>query len=176
MGVVTLRAADRIGRLCRWALAHALRRRAALVAVLGAMLLKIGLSVLAPWPMKVLVDHALGDRPLPPPLAAATAWLPGGGAPGGLVGWCVAATVVLFLAGWSVGLVGVRANIAFAQRMVYDLASDLFAHLQRLSLRFHARRPVGDTIRRVTEDCRCVATIVRDALLPVLTSATSLVV
>src|SRR5262249_21185567 len=47
---------------------------------------------------------------------------------------------------------------------------------QRLSLRFHSRKRVGDTIRRVTSDSGCIATIVRDALLPVLTSAVSLVV
>src|SRR5262249_1324256 len=45
---------------------------------------------------------------------------------------------------------------------------------QRLSLRFHSRKAVGDSIRRVTGDCGCVAAIVKDALLPVLTSAAGL--
>src|SRR5207253_7298033 len=52
----------------------------------------------------------------------------------------------------------------------------VFGHLQRLSLRFHYRNPVGDTIRRVTADCACVAAIVKDALLPVLTCLVSLVI
>src|SRR5439155_4509199 len=65
------------------------------------------------------------------------------------------------------------ANISLGQRMVYDLAADLFAHLQRLSLRFHSRKTVGDSIRRVTTDCGCVATIVSDALLPVAASLVS---
>ena len=61
----------------------------------------------------------------------------------GLVLWSVAGTVLLFLLGWLVGLATGYANIGFGQRMVYDLASDLFTHLQRLSLRFHSRKSVG---------------------------------
>jgi ATP-binding cassette subfamily B protein/subfamily B ATP-binding cassette protein MsbA len=60
--------------------------------------------------------------------------------------------------------------------MVYDLAADLFACLQQHSLRFHAQSSVGDNIRRVTADCACVATILRDALLPAASSCVSLVV
>jgi ATP-binding cassette subfamily B protein/subfamily B ATP-binding cassette protein MsbA len=58
--------------------------------------------------------------------------------------------------------------------MVYDLAADLFSHLQRLSLRFHNRKPVGDTILRVTQDCDCASAIMQGAMLPVLTSVFSL--
>jgi ATP-binding cassette subfamily B protein/subfamily B ATP-binding cassette protein MsbA len=78
----------------------------------------------------------------------------------------VTATVVIFLLGWALGLAAAYANLRFAPRMVYDVASDLYSHLLTLSLHFHSRRPVGDSIRRITTDCGCVATIVRDALLP----------
>src|SRR5262245_19736992 len=172
----TQKTADSMSRVCLWALGYGLRRRIALVAVLAAMLLKIGLDVLKPWPMKFLVDYILKAEPMPPALAGAINLLPGSGTPENLLIWCVAATLVLFLLGWVLGLAASFANINFGQRMVYDLAADAFDHLQRLSLRFHSRNPVGDTIRRVTTDCGCVATIVKDALLPVLTSVVSLVV
>jgi ATP-binding cassette subfamily B protein len=42
------------------------------------------------------------------------------------------------------------------RRMVYDLAADLFARLQRRSLLFHSRHAVGDTMGRVTGDSWCV--------------------
>src|SRR5262249_45850556 len=51
---------------------------------------------------------------------------------------------------------------------------DLFGHLQRLSLRFHSRKPIGDLVRRVTADCGSVAAVLRDALLPVLVSVVGL--
>ena len=83
--------------------------------------------------------------------------------------------MALFLLGWALGVATAYANIGFGQRMVYDLAADLFGHLQRLSLRFHSRQSVGDSIRRVTDDCGCVSTIVKDALLPVVAALVSLV-
>src|SRR5262249_3603409 len=78
--------------------------------------------------------------------------------------------------GWALGALASQANINFGTRLVYDLAADLFGHLQRLSLRYHSRRSVGDTIRRVTTDCGCVAVIGRDALLPGLAALGSLAV
>src|SRR5207249_9264756 len=51
------------------------------------------------------------------------------------------------------------------QQMVYDLGRDLFAHLQRRSLLFHTRNPVGDSMSRVTGDSWCVNTIVDSLLL-----------
>jgi ATP-binding cassette subfamily B protein/subfamily B ATP-binding cassette protein MsbA len=59
--------------------------------------------------------------------------------------------------------------------MIYDLAEDLYRHLQRLSLKFHSRKSVGDLIRRVTTDTGSVSTIVNDALLPVAASVFTLV-
>jgi ATP-binding cassette subfamily B protein/subfamily B ATP-binding cassette protein MsbA len=140
------------------------------------MLVKIGFDVLRPWPLKVLVDNVLKGGPGTSPLTGWLDLLPGGGERASLVSWCVAATIVLFLLDWLLGLASSFATIHFGQRMVYDLAADLFGHLQRLSLRYHSRNPVGDSIRRVTTDCGCVATIVKDALLPVLTSVVSLMV
>jgi ATP-binding cassette subfamily B protein/subfamily B ATP-binding cassette protein MsbA len=162
-------------QLCLWALSYALRRRSALAVVLLTMLLEIGLDLLKPWPMKILVDHSLNGEPMPPGLAAAVALLPGAAGREGLLAWCVVGTVVLFLLAWGLGLAAAIANLQFGQGMVYDLATDLFGHLQRLSLRFHSRRSVGDTVRRVTADCGCVATIVQHALLPVLTALVTLV-
>ncbi|HEY2951650.1 MAG TPA: ABC transporter ATP-binding protein, partial [Verrucomicrobiae bacterium] len=83
-------------------------------------------------------------------------------------------TVLIFLLSWATGLANAYASISLGQRMVYDLAADLFAKLQQLSLRFHASQSVGDNIRRVTADCACVSTIVKDALLPVASSALTL--
>ena len=161
-------------RLCRWAFHYASRRRLALLGVLLAMFLKVGVGVLTPWPMKVIVDYGLQRRPVPPALAGALAWLPGADSREVLISWSVAATVLLFLAGWLTGVISSFADLAFGQRIVYDLGADLFQHLQRLSSRFHARQSAGDVIRRVTTDSGAVATIIKDALLPVAGSVVSL--
>jgi ATP-binding cassette subfamily B protein/subfamily B ATP-binding cassette protein MsbA len=172
----TTKSVDRTSQLCRWALGYALRRKPALAALLAAMLVKIGLEVLKPWPMTILVDHVLQDKPPAPALARLFEWLPGAGTQRGLLTWCVTATVVLFLLTWLLTLLISIANISFGQRMIYDLGADLFGRLLHLPLLFHVRKPVGDSVRRITTDCGSVATIVRDALLPLLTAVVSLAV
>src|SRR5207249_3368459 len=131
---------------------------------------------LKPWPMKLLVDQVLNGKPMPAALAHGVALLPGPPTRENLLAWSIAGTVILFLLGWALGLLSSYAHTGFGHRMVYDLAGDLFGHLQRLSLRFHSRKSVGDSIVRVTSDCRCVSTIVVGALLPVLGSVCTLIV
>ena len=160
--------------VCRWALGYAFKRPWPLAGVIASMLLKVGLDVLKPWPMIVLIDYVLGTKVMPNSLARFLAALPGGSNPSALIGWTVAATVIIFLLSWAVGLAHSYANISLGQRMTYDLAADLFARLQQLSLRFHSSRSVGDSIRRVTADSNCVSTIVKDALLPIVASVVAL--
>jgi ATP-binding cassette subfamily B protein/subfamily B ATP-binding cassette protein MsbA len=171
---VAKKAGPGVGRVCRWALGYALRRKRGLTAVAGLTLLRIGLDVLKPWPMKVLVDHVLEGEPLSPGLTWLGA-LPGAGVREGLLAWCVAGTAVLFLLAWLLGLALALANVEFAQRLTFDVAEDLLRRLLRLPPRFHARRPVGDTVRQVTSGCAGVAGILKDALLPVPFALVSLV-
>ena len=160
----------------RWAFGYAMRRWVSLVAVAVALLLKAGLDVLKPWPMVFLVDYILQARVMPEWVRRLAEAFPGPVTAPYLIGWAVAATVVIFLVSWALSLASAYANISLGQRMVYDLAADLFARLQQLSLRFHARKAVGDNIRRVTADCACVSTIVKDGLLPIVSAAVSLVI
>jgi ATP-binding cassette, subfamily B, bacterial len=163
------------GRLARWVLSYTLRRWALMLAVAFVTLLKIALDVLKPWPMVFLVDYVFQGRATVGFFPQVAAWL--GNPPATeLVAWSVGATIVLFLLGWAVDVATAYSNISFGQRMVYDLASDLFARLQQLSLRFHTSKSVGDNIRRVTADCTCICTIVLDALVPVFSALVSLVV
>ena len=147
----------------------------ALVTVLLTMGLATGLEVLRPWPTKLLVDQVLGQQPLPAGLSRLVAALPGPAGVAGLLLWVCASVVVIFLAGSLVSMVNTSASVRLGQRMVYDLGADLFLHLQRLSLVFHSRRPVGDTVARVTGDPYCVQLLVTGALQPLLQSAVLLI-
>ena len=144
-----------------------------LAIALGAMLASVALDVLRPWPMKVLVDHVLGQEAIPPALGAILR-MSGGDGPGGLLAGVAVATVAIFLLGTVSSMAQTVASVRLGQRMVYDLAGDLFLHLQRLSLVFHSRRPVGDMIARVTGDPYAVQMLVNGALLPLLGSVVTL--
>jgi ATP-binding cassette subfamily B protein len=156
-------------KLCAWLMRYAFRRWGSLLTVLAIMFVSIGVNVLKPWPVDILlVDHVLGGKPMSDDLARFVAALPGGETREGLMVWSIGGTVILFLIGWVLTVANAYVGISFGNRMVYDLAGDLFLHLQRLSLGFHSRRRLGDSIRRVTTDCACVSAIIKDALLSVL--------
>lgn len=157
----------RQARLLRYARPH---WRGFLVLV-TTMLANIGLDLLRPWPLKLVVDNVLGHHPVPGVLQT----LPGVEGPHGLLLWVVVATLAIFLLGTVTNMAYTYYSLRLGQRMTYSLAADLFAHLQRLSLRFHTRRPVGDLISRVTGDSWCVNSLVTEAMIPALQSTVTLV-
>jgi ATP-binding cassette subfamily B protein/subfamily B ATP-binding cassette protein MsbA len=160
----------RHGRLVRYALGH-------WPTLLGILVLSAGLSALTalqPWPMKLLVDHALGEVPLPDGASEALRGLHLEASPPVLIFLAAVASLLLFAAtaGLDAGLTW--AWSAVGQRMVYDLAADLFLQLQRLSLLFHARRSVGDSLSRVTGDAWSVYTVTEGVLVAPLRHALTL--
>jgi ATP-binding cassette subfamily B protein/subfamily B ATP-binding cassette protein MsbA len=154
-------------RLLRYARPH-WRGLAILVAT---MLANIALDLLRPWPLKLVIDNVLGGHPIPGVLAS----LPGVDGPHGLLAWVAGATVLIFLLGTATQMVYTYCSLLIGQRMTFNLATDLFAHLQRLSVLFHTRRQVGDLIARVTGDSWCVNTMVTDAIVPAVQALVTLV-
>ncbi len=135
----------------------------------------IGLEVLRPWPMKILVDVILGNQTLPEELGSILAVLPWSAGVTGLLFWVCVSTLLIFLIGTLMSIAGNFVTVGLGQRITYSLGADLFLHLQRLSLMFHNRRPVGDTISRVTGDVYCLQIKVTSVLLPLLQSFVTLI-
>jgi len=153
---------------------YALPQWRGLTFIALATLASIGVKLLSPWPLKLIVDYAVVDQPLPPSLQ----WLqglPGASTSQGLLGWLAGATVVLFLGKRSLKIASTYVQAGTSSRMVYSLATDLFQHLQNRSLIFHGQQRVGDLVKRVTSDCGCVKDLVMQVYLPVITSLVTLV-
>ena len=145
-----------------------------ITAVSVLMLVGAGLTALKPWPMKLLVDYVFTDRELPRGIS----WLnqlPGGASAVGLCAWLAASTILIFAAGWSIQTLQAYIQSGIASRITYNLGGSLLEHLQRLSLRFHSRRPTGDLVRRVTRDSRCARDLMLNVLAPASTSLVTLV-
>jgi ABC-type multidrug transport system fused ATPase/permease subunit len=143
-------------RLSRYA--HRYRREWALIVVVT--LLSSCFSIVQPWPMKILVDHVLGNVPLPQTLRRALELLLIGDSTQALLLLVVLAGLAIFAFNSAIEAILTLAWIKVGQRMVYDLARDVFAHIQRQSLLFHSRQPVGDSISRIVGDSWCVHNIV----------------
>jgi ATP-binding cassette, subfamily B, bacterial len=142
-----------------------------LTVVLVTLGVEVALDLARPWPTKLLVDNVLGDKPIPNILSG----LPGPATHRGILVWVVAGTVLIFVLGMLVSIANQVASVRLSQRMEYALGGDLFRHLQKLSLLFHHRRPLGDTLARVTGDASCVPVLVTGGLLPVLQSAITVI-
>jgi ATP-binding cassette subfamily B protein/subfamily B ATP-binding cassette protein MsbA len=137
-------------------LQYAARQRTFFVLIFALTLAASALVALQPWPMKLLVDHVLGPAPVPAALETGLSWF----------GWEATPTLLLLvvtLGGLALFALHSALETALTwawtvagRCLVYDLAADLFARLQRRSLRFHSRNPVGDTLSRVTVDSWCV--------------------
>ena len=145
----------RYGRILRYPL-HQWR---SLVVILALTAATSFVAALQPWPMKILVDYALGDKTVP---ALAESLL--GNWNLTLNSFLLVVTAALA----SLGLYALNSVLdvslnwfwsAAGQRMVYELAETLFNRLQRLSLLFHHQRTVGDSLSRLTEDTYCVYTL-----------------
>jgi len=134
------------------------------VLILLCSLLCAAFGLLQAWPLKILFDHVLGQAPMAPTLAHVLAPLPFTTTPHGLLAWVVLAGLAVFAFNSAVDVALTTAWIRIGQRMVYDLAGDLFAHIQRRSLLFHGVSSVGDSISRITRDCWCVHTLVDNLL------------
>ena len=133
-------------------------------AIVAATLFSTVLSLAQPWPIKVLVDHVLGDVPPGGVVQAIIAMWPGGETRQGLLAWVVVSGLTIFALSSVAEVILSWQWTRVGRRMVYDLARALFARVQRRSLRTHASHSIGDSMSRISGDAWCVHTIV-DTLL-----------
>jgi ATP-binding cassette, subfamily B, bacterial len=145
-------------------------RLAATAAVLTV--LAAGVGLLGPWPMKILIDHALGGHAAPSWLAAALGPLATDRV--GLLAVAVLAGFLLTVVGNSLNVLDNYVTTRLDQRMVLDFRSDLFEHAQRLSLTFHDQRRTGDFMARINYSAGSVGRITV-AIPPLAQSAMTLV-
>lgn len=77
-----------------------------------------------------------------------------------LVGWALAA----FVARDFLNSVRILLNNTFEQKVIFDLRSDLYSHIQRLPLRWFDNRSTGDVMTRVMEDVNAVERVLIDGV------------
>lgn len=127
--------------------------RKLIVLGLLALIAEVALRLLEPWPLAYVIDAIV---------AATGADLATRGAPvPGIPGIADLTVLLIICAAAVVGVVALRAAAAYAMTVCFALAgnrvltrvrTELYAHLNRLSLRFHESRRTGDLVTRVTGD------------------------
>lgn len=122
------------------------------------VILSSGAALLAPWPLKILIDSVLENHPLPPTLD----WLVGTLSENryALLILAVAAGLGIALIDSALTVISDYVNTKIDQHMVLDFRSDLFQHAQRLSLAFHDHRRTGQLIFAINGQADAVARLV----------------
>jgi ATP-binding cassette subfamily B protein/subfamily B ATP-binding cassette protein MsbA len=139
--------------LHRWLVALALAQ----VALINA------LELLKPWPLQLVIDSVLGGSP--PRWSA----LSGMGREA-LLATAAGGLVLVWIASGVLAVWNNYTTISTGQALVDDLRGRLYAHLQHLSLSFHARAGVGDLLYRVTGDTYSIQTLAMNGLFPVVSA------
>jgi len=140
-----------------------------LLALLG-MVLEAVLGVMRPWPLKVVIDRVLSHKPSRVPLIHQ--WLDAAPLTSmqTLYGSCAAVILIAVISGLtaycSTRLIG---NVG--QHFVFDLRRDLFAHMQRLSLRFHDTQKTGDLTTRLTSDIQSIQDFITNGVISFTSNA-----
>jgi len=131
---------------------------------LALTLCGIALSLLKPWPFKIIVDDILGRNP------SATF----GSSPRLIPLLCL--VLIAIQIGW--GIVNLITNYLFVKiglQALLKLRTDLYAYLQSLSLKYHDARRSSDSSFRVAYDSQSIQTIYNKGFTNIFSSVIMLI-
>jgi ABC-type multidrug transport system fused ATPase/permease subunit len=112
---------------------------------IGCALLSTALVIVFPKVTQLIIDEIRAGR-------GERIW--------SLVGWAVAA----FIARDALNALRIILNNTFEQKVIFDLRSDLYRHIQLLPLRWFDNRATGDVMTRVMEDVNSVERVLIDGV------------
>ena len=139
--------------------------------VAGSVVLMILAAVAAlaePWPVALLVDSVLGDKPLPfffEKLVDDSTWA--------RVALVASLGLIVALVIHGLALINQYLNTQLDMKMVLEFRSQLFQHVQRLSFAFHDERRTGEFMGRINGQASSVGSVV-SAIFPLLQAALTL--
>jgi ATP-binding cassette, subfamily B, bacterial len=140
--------------------------------ILGLLLLSMlatPLALLTPVPLKIIIDSVLGSQPLPPPLD--------GILPAGSVALLIAASLFLVAVALLTQLLDLATTVLrifLGERLLLDLRTRLFRHVQRLSVSYHDLRGTTDSTYRIQYDATATQQIAVDTIPSFITAVFTL--
>jgi ATP-binding cassette subfamily B protein len=145
----------------RFAFAYAKRYTKPLAVTIVSMLLLVGVQLLAPWIVRTMIATVTDPAPRPDAMNTITrlALL--------TLGIYLLRTVLQFLRSYMAHVAG--------WNVVADVRSDIYRHLQRLSLRFYEDKQTGQLMSRMINDSDLLEHLIAHAIPDVLVNVLMLV-
>ena len=135
--------------------------------VFAAMLVETLMSLAAPWPLKIVLDNALGHHPLPEWLE----WVHDVGLDRdtmGLALFAALATIVIAGVGAVASYVDNYYTESVGQWVAHDLRMRIYDHLHRLSLKYYEDQSAGTLLSTMTSDVSTVQDFASSSTLSIL--------
>ena len=145
-----------------------------LAVVFAAMLLEIAASLAAPWPLKLVLDDALGKHRLPEWLAWAHDYGFGRHALGVAL-FAGVATLVIAVIGAIATYIDNYYTTSVGQWVANDLRIRIYEHLHRLSLRFYDTAKTGALMSTITSDVATIQSFASSSTLSIIVDVITIV-
>jgi len=145
-----------------------------LIVIFAAMMLETAMSLLAPWPLKIIIDNVVGHHALPHWLE----WikdLPFETNKMAIAGAAAVGLVLIALLGGIAGYIDNYYTESVAQYVANDLRQKVYHHLQRLSLSYYDSHQIGNILSTITSDVSTIQSFASSALLSILIDALTIV-
>jgi ABC-type multidrug transport system fused ATPase/permease subunit len=148
--------------------------RSWLLIVLAAMLIETLMSLAAPWPLKLVLDDALGNHKLP----AVLEWVHEYGFGRHTLGVALfagALTIVIAIFSAVATYIDNYFTESVGQYVANDLRIRIYEHLHRLSLAFYDRTQTGTLLSTITNDVATVQNFASASTLGILVDLMTIV-
>jgi subfamily B ATP-binding cassette protein MsbA len=145
-----------------------------LVIVFVAMLMEIAMSLAAPWPLKLVLDDALGNHKLPEWLA----WAHNYGIGRHTLGVALfagLATLLIAIIGAVATYIDNYYTTSIGQWVANDLRIRIYAHLHRLSLGYYDGAKTGTLMSTITSDVSTVQSFASSSTLGIVVDLVTIV-
>jgi subfamily B ATP-binding cassette protein MsbA len=145
-----------------------------LVIVMLAMLVEIVMALAAPWPLKLILDDALGRHRLPDWLAWAHDYGIGRDTLGVAL-FAGLATIAIAVVGAVATYIDRYYTTSAGQWVANDLRIKLYEHLHRLSLRYYDKAQIGALMSTMTTDVSTIQNFASSSTLGILVDLVTII-
>jgi len=139
-----------------------------LALVFCAMIVESLMGLAAPWPLKVVLDNAVGRQRLP-------RWLAFNDTPGQVALFAACGAVAIGAIGAAASYLDSYFSESVAQRVAHDLRLRTYHHLQRLSLAYYDHHQVSASLSTLTTDIGTIQDFASSGTLSILIDLLSVI-
>jgi ATP-binding cassette subfamily B protein len=129
--------------------------RARLLSVLALIVLSASLSMISPFLLRAVLDHAIPERDTT------------------LLTWLVLGMIAIAIVTGALGVAQTWLSNIVGQRVMHDLRTAVYRHLQRLSLAFFTRTRTGEVQSRIASDIGGIQSVVTSTATSIVSNVTT---